>query len=154
MSEPFQLGTMNTIRSLSVKLMTFIKTIFGFFKEGIKAIYLLGLLILVLLLFISHQQSEIKKQLKIVALIQKLVHSEQDSQIASLTSEQLDFALLNPREQFEQWNKMNSQEKSECAEIFYKTLYHSTSAQLGMTNDEQDKLIDQVEAIADKSPTK
>jgi hypothetical protein len=153
-SDPLQPDKMNKLMTLSVKLVTFIKTKSAFFKERIKLMHLLVLLILALLLSISHQLSEIKKQLKLVVLIQKLVHPEQDSQIALLSSEQQDFALLNPKEQIEQWKKMRPDEKPQYAAIFYDKISGIAPDDLGISPDEYDTLLDDAEAIANKNPLK
>ena len=145
---------MNKMQILLAKSLTFIKQSIVFLNNRINSTYLLGFVLLVLLLLISQQLSEIKKELRIVVLVQKQVHPEQDSQIGLLTSEQQEFALLSPKEQIEKWNKMSSSEKSSYADMFYDKISAIDPDVLGLTQDEYNKLLDDADDVAGKNPKK
>ena len=132
--------------------MPIMKTAFGFFKAKIKPIYLFNVLVIVVLISILYQLSEIRTELKTVLLIQKLTHPEKDLQAALLTSEQQDFILMNLKEQIEKWNKMTPAEKPKYAEIFADEVWNAEYESLGLTYDDVLKLVNEAREIAKKSP--
>jgi hypothetical protein len=70
------------------------------------------------------------------------------------TSTQEAFSLLQADEALQSWNLMRAYEKPLYAEIFARKISDATAESLGITEDEQDKLIDSAYAIADKAPEK
>jgi hypothetical protein len=64
------------------------------------------------------------------------------------------FSMLRPVEALQSWNLMRAYEKPLYAEIFARKISDATAESLGITEDEQDKLIDSAYAIADKAPEK
>ncbi len=64
------------------------------------------------------------------------------------------FKTFTPKEALSMWNQMRGRDKPLIAEIFARKISDATAESLGITDDEQDKLIDSAYAIADKAPEK
>jgi hypothetical protein len=142
----------NKMRILLTKSLTFLMTSTLVLNAKIGLNKVLVLLILVFLFFISQQLSDIKKELRPAALILKRVNPEQDIEIGLLTSEELDFALLTPKEQIERWNTMSPNQKIKYAHVFRYCIDHYYPFKLGIAVAEVVSLYHEAKAIEQLNP--
>lgn len=164
----------NIMQILFAKSLTVIKQSIVLFNQNINITYLLGFSILVFLLIISQQLSDIKNELRTIVIIQKKVHTNQDMQIGRLSSEQQDFVLLSTTEQIEKWdnlsssekpeyfllislkgqievwNKMNPSEKPKYAKVFKDEMGEAEFQSIGMTPEEVMKLRIEADTFIEK----